>query len=480
MQTVLQDLRYGARMLLKNPGYTLTAVLTLALGVGANTAIFSVVYAVLLRPLPYHEPERLALLWTKLDKLGLEQAPVSEPEALDFREQSKLFEGFGVLSGSSFALTGNGEPEQLNGAEISTNFFSLLGTKIKAGRDFASDEEKPGAPRVAILSHGFWRRRFGGEQSVIGSAIILSGRPTTVVGILPANFALMVPPEALGSAKVDVWIPYAVDYAKQERHNHGLTVIGRMKPGVTLAQAQEEMNAIAARLYPLHYTNTGFAVKVVSLHGDIVKKTRPALLTLLAAVGFVLLIACSNVANLTLARVASREKEVAVRAALGAGRARLARQLLTESALLSLIGGVVGLGLAVWGVDAALALSPADLPRIDEVNINAGVLAFTFAITALTGILFGLVPALRASNINLTQSLKEGSRSVAGGAARQRLRNLIIVAEIALSLVLLIGAGLLMRSFLRLAQVNPGFDPHNTLTMSLTLPMCYGLSLVKE
>src|SRR5262245_53038778 len=261
---LLQDLRYGARMLIKKPAFTLIAVFTLALGIGANTAIFSVVYAVLLRPLPYKNPEQLTLLWTRLEKIGLEQNWISEPEVLDFREQSQLFVSFGVVSGTTFILTGTGEPEQLTGAQVSTNFFSVLGTRMKAGRDFEPSEEKPGAPRVAIISHGFWQRNFGGEQSVIGNTINLSGNPATVIGVLPPNFALMVPPEALVPANVDVWIPYAADYGKQDRHSHGLTVIGRMKPRVTLAQAQDEMNAIAARLYPIHYTLTGFEVKVVS------------------------------------------------------------------------------------------------------------------------------------------------------------------------------------------------------------------------
>jgi predicted permease len=310
MNTLWQDLRYGARMLWKTPGFTAIAIITLALGIGANTAIFSVVNAVLLSPLPYAEPERLTLIWTKLEKLGLEKTWSSEPEVLDLRQQSTLFESLGVINDGSFSLTGGGEPEQLNGLQVSTNLFSMLGVKMKIGRDFAPDEEKPGASRVAILSHGFWQRRFGGEQGVIGSTIHLNGNPTTVVGVLPAHFALLLPAEALLPADLEVWIPYAVDYAKQDRHSHGVMVIGRLKRGVTVAQAQAEMDAIAARLYPIHYTGSGFALKVVSMHGDIVKRARPALLMLLGAVGFVLLIACANVANLLLARATARDKEI--------------------------------------------------------------------------------------------------------------------------------------------------------------------------
>src|SRR5262245_48744711 len=415
LETLWQDLRFGVRMLLKQPGFTLIAVLTLALGIGANTAIFSVVNAVLLSPLPYTESERLSLIWTSAESIGLKQNWVSEPEVLDFREQAKLFEGFGVINAAGFRLTGSGEPEQLNVARVSTNLFSLLGVRMKTGRDFAPDEEKPGAARVAILSHGFWRRRFGGERSVIGSTINLSGWSTTVVGVLPPNFALMLPSETQEPTKIDVWIPYTDDYAKQPRHHHTLTVIARMKSGVSLRQAQEEMDAIAARLYPLHYTKTGFGVKVASLRDDIVKKKRPALLALLVAVGFVLLIACANVANLLLARAAGRVSEIAVRAALGAARVRIVRHLLTESAMLASFGGALGALLAVWGVKALLALSPADLPRLDEVGVNFPVLAFTCVLTMLTGILFGLFPALRASQTNLTQALKDGGRSVTGG-----------------------------------------------------------------
>jgi predicted permease len=469
MRTLWQDLRYGARMLLKNPGFTLIAVITLALGIGANTAIFSVVNAVLLNPLPYAEPERLTMVWTKLEKIGLKQNWVSEPEVLDFRQQSKLFEGFGVINGGSLRMTGSGEPEQLNGAQISTNLFSLLGVRMQIGRDFDTDEERPGAIRVAILSHGLWQRRFGGEQGVIGSTVYINGRTTTIVGVLPPHFTLLLPAEAHVPANLDIWIPYAVDYARQNRYSHGITVIGRLKHGVTVAQAQAEMDAIAAMLDSLYYQSIGFAVNVVSMHGDIVKRTRPALLVLLGAVGFVLLIACANIANLLLARAAAREKEIAVRAALGAGRRRVVQQLLTESVLLSLPGGFCGMLLAMWGVDLLLRLSPPDLPRVEEVSVNGWVLLFTLSLAVLTGILFGLVPALRSSKPDLTKSLKEGGRSVAGGASR-RLRNAIVVGEIALSLVLLIGAGLVMRSFWRLMKVDPGFDPHHVLAMSLSLP----------
>jgi putative ABC transport system permease protein len=463
------DLRYGLRMLWKNPGFTLVAVVTLALGIGANTAIFSVVNAVLLRPLPYAEPERLTMVWTKIEKIGLMQNWVSEPEVLDFRQQSQLFESFGVINSGSFSLTGGGEPEQLNGALVSTNLFSLLGVKMKIGRDFNADEEKPGTTRVAILSHGFWQRRFGGKESVIGNTIYLNGNSTIVVGVLPPHFALLLPPEAHVPTNLDLWMPYAVDYAKQNRYNHGMTVIGRLKHGATVAQAQAEMDAIAARLDSIYYMNIGFAVKVVSMHGDIVKRTRSALLLLLGAVGFVLLIACANVANLLLARAAAREKEIALRAALGAGRLRVVRQLLTESVLLSLPGGLCGLLLAKWGVDALLKLSPSDLPRVEEVSVNGWALLFTLSLTVLTGMLFGLVPALQSSRTELTNSLKEGGRSVAGNA-RTRLRNAIVVGEVALSLVLLIGAGLVMRSFWHLLKVDPGLDPHRVLSMDLRLP----------
>jgi predicted permease len=469
LETLWQDLRFGARMLLKQPSFTLIAVLTLALSIGANTAIFSVVNAVLLSPLPYTESDRLTLIWTSAESIGLKQNWVSEPEVLDFREQAKLFEGFGVINAAGFRLTGSGEPEQLNVARVSTNLFSLLGVRMKTGRDFAPDEEKPGAARVAILSHGFWQRRFGGEQAVIGSTIYLNGNTITVVGVLPAHFTLLLPPEAHVPADLDVWMPYAVNYAKQDRLSHGMTVIGRLKRGVPLAQAQAEMDAIAAKLDSLHYWNAGFGVKVVSMQADIVKRVRPALLALLGAVGFVLLITCANVANLLLARATAREKEIAIRTALGAGRPRVMRQLLTESVLLALLGGVCGLVLAMWGVDVLLRLSPPDLPRVEEVGINGWVLLFTLSLTALTGILFGLAPALQSSKTDLTNSLKDGSHSVAGGASH-RLRNAVVVGEIALSLVLLIGAGLVMRSFWRLMKVDPGFDPHRILAMSLSLP----------
>ena len=464
-----QDLRYGARMLRKNPGFTAIAVVTLALGIGANTAIFSVVYAVLLKPLPYQEPERLVMLWTKQEKVGVEQALVSEPELQDFREQTELFEGFGMLNGGSYVLTGSGEPEQLLGAEVSDNFLDLFGVRVAIGRDFTPADEQSGTPRVALLSHGFWQRRFAGELSVVGSTINLADRATTVIGILPPDFRLMLPSETQEATNLDVWIPYTWDAVRHTRPHRTLTVIGRLKSGVSLPQAQAEMDGLAARLMPQHYSRTGFAVNVVSLHDDLVKKQRPALLLLLAAVGFVLLIACANVANLLLVRAAAREKEIGVRAALGARRPRLVRQLLTESVMLALLGGGLGALLARWGVDILAAQGPRDLPRLGEVGMNLRVLIFTFTIATLTGMLFGLFPALRASKTDLTQVLKDGSRNLAGGTS-QLLHSAVVVTQIALSLLLLIGAGLLLRSFLKLTEVDPGFAPHHVLTLKLNPP----------
>jgi putative ABC transport system permease protein len=470
MNTLLHDLRYGARLLFKKPTFTVVAIITLALGIGANTAIFSVVYGVLLQPLPYKEPERLTLLWTRLEKIGLEQNWVSEPEVLDLREQSQLFEEFAVFAPESLSLTGNGEPEQLVGGTISSNLFKVLGVGPAMGRDFAPEEEKPGSGDVAILSHGLWQRRYGADPAIVGNTIQLAGRPHNVVGIMPPQFSLMLPAEAHAPTNIDVWTPYAVDYTQQDRHSHSLTVLGQLKSGVSIEQAQAEMNAIASHLYPIHYTDTGFELKVVSLHGDIVKQIKPALLVLLGAVSFVLLIACANVANLLLARAATREKEIAVRSALGAGRLRIVRQLITESILLSLTGAGFGVVLALWGTEALLALAPANLPRVDEVSLNGWVLTFAFGIALLTGIIFGLVPALQVSKPNLASALKEGGRTGSGTPASRRLRNLIVAAEIALSLVLLVGAGLMAKSFLHLQKVDAGFDPNNVLTMKLTLP----------
>jgi putative ABC transport system permease protein len=456
--------------MLKAPGFTLIAVIALALGIGANTAIFSVVQSILLRPLPYKQPDQLAIIWTSLDKIGLPKNFVSEPEVLDFREQSKLFESFGVIADDTASLTGDGEPEQIQQGQVSSNFFSLLGASPALGRDFLPEEEKPGAPGVVMLSHSLWQSRFGGDSSIIGRKILLDNAPFTVVGVMGADFSLALPKESRIPANLDLWTPYAVDYKAQDRQSHGLILLGRLNAGVSISQAQSEMDSIAANLYPLYYTDTGFGVKVIPLHEDIVKQIRPALLILLGAVGFVLLIACANVANLLLARSAARQKEITIRAALGARRLHIIRQLLTESLLLALLGSVFGLILAVWGIDALLKLSPDSLPRIEKVGVDFQVFLFTLAVAALTGIVVGLAPALQFSKPDLSQAMKDVVRDAGGGIRGRRLRSAFVVAEIALCLMLLVGAGLMIRSFINLQRVDPGFKADNVLAVKLQLP----------
>jgi putative ABC transport system permease protein len=464
MQTLWQDLRYGVRVLLQQPGFTFIAVLTLALGIGANTAIFSVVNGVLLRPLPYAEPDQLAMVWLDNRRQGIRDDITSYPNFLDWRDKNSSFQAMAGVRNLTTNLTGVGEPEELRGAAVSPNFFQLMGVGPALGRGFVPEEEQPGKDKVVILSHGLWQQRFGGDPAIVNRTISLNGEPLTVVGVMPPGFEF--------PSKATLWRPLAPnERLRAARGSFWLPVIGRLKPGVTRQQAQADMDLVAKQLeqqYP--NINAGYGINVVPLHEQTVGNIRTALLVLLGAVAFVLLIACANVANLLLARAATRQREVAVRAALGADRFRLVRQLLTESVLLSVVGGVLGVLLAWWGVEMLLTLAPANLPRLNEIQLDWRVLGFTLGLSLLTGLIFGLAPALQTSHLELGEALKEGGRSGAGGRRAQRVRSVFIVAEVALALVLLAGAGLLIRSFWRLQQVNPGFRTDHVLTLQLTLP----------
>jgi putative ABC transport system permease protein len=465
MQALWQDLRYGARMLMKNPGFTLIALLTLGLGIGANTAIFSVVNGVLLRPLPYHEPERIVTL------LNNGRFPVSPANFLDFQAGSQSFAQMAAAEAWGGALTGNDRPEQLSGLRMGEGLFALLGEQPLLGRMLQAEDYQAGKDRVLALSHKLWQRAFGGDPKIIGRQITLSGESYTVVGVMPAQFQF--PP--FWATRAEMWAPLDLRPRATNRRGSSLRVFARLKPGVTLRQAQAEIDAMNKQLalaYP--EANTGLNIRVEPLNEKVVGAIRQALLVLSGAVGFVLLIACANIACLLLARGAARQKEAAVRVALGASRWRIVRQLLTESLLLGLGGAAIGILLAVWGVDWLTTLLAGNstsfsvrLPRLGEIRLDATALGFTLAVSLLTSLLFGLAPALAASKPDLNQTLKESGRGTAGG--RRRLRETLVVAELALALVMLIGAGLLMNSFLKLRAIDPGFNPRNLLTMTLSL-----------
>jgi len=463
MQTFLQDVRFGARMLMKAPNVTLIAVVTLALGIGANTAIFSVVNAVLLRPLPFDEPERLVKVWETRYQLGRARNHVSPTDFFDWRAQNKVFEQMAAYDVGDYSLTGDGEPEQLRVSRVSPDLFPLLRKQPILGRAFTQEEETNGKGLVAILSHGFWSRRFGKDPAITGKTLTLSGVDYAVVGVMPSDFRFP-------DSNVELWVPFAPNSSERAgRGNHYLEVLARLKPGVTPEQARADMTSIASALEKQNQVNTGHGTNLFSLYEETVGDVRRALLVLLAAVGFVLLIACANVANLSLARGAARRREIAIRAALGATRWRIMRQLGAESLLLSFTGGLLGLLLALWGVDLLLAINPDNIPRAKEIRLDYLVLAFTFGISLVAGIIFGLAPALQISKLDLNESLKEGGRGTAGGLWRNRLRGVFVVSEVALSLVLLIGAGLMIKSFIRLNQVNLGFNPDNLLAVTIRL-----------
>jgi putative ABC transport system permease protein len=462
MQTLFQDIKYGMRMLLKNPGITATVILALALGIGANTAIFSVVNSVLLRPLPYEESDRLVFLNEK--SAVLDEMSISYPNFEDWRAQNQSFERIGVYNRSSYNLTGNGEAERIVTGQVSADLFSVLRVNAALGRVFTNEEDKPGATPVVVLSYGLWQRRFGGQTSILNQPITLNGKSYTVIGVMPQDY--------LYPSRVEMWVPVGQlsDQASwKSRGNHpGLYGVGRLKPGVTFDQALADMARVASNLekqYP--DSNTGNGIRLRPLLEIYVSDIRRALWVIFAAVAFVLLIACANIANLLLARATARKKEMAIRSALGAGRWRIARQLLTESILLSLVGGSLGLLLGRWGIQLILYISPDAIPRSREIGLDWKVLGFTVAISFITGILFGLVPALQAGEVDVHETLKDTGR---GMSSRHWLRSSLVVVEVATTLVLLIGAGLMIRSFYLLQKVNPGFSYEHLTSFSISLP----------
>ncbi|HSE98402.1 MAG TPA: ABC transporter permease, partial [Blastocatellia bacterium] len=473
-QTLYQDFRYGVRGLLKNRGFTLVATITLALGIGANSAIFSVINAVLLRPYPYEAPERLVVVWETQLQRGLPFMFASPPNYADWRTQNQVFDDLAAFEPRGFFLKQEDEPARVQGARVTASLFSVLKVAPQAGRLFREEDDLPGSEKVALLSHSMWRDRFGSDPAIVGSSIVLDYQPHTVVGVMPPEFKFPPPINLEGGGpdpRAELWVPFALDMKAGQRGAHYMRVIARLKQGVTRERAISEMSGIAKRLEQDHpSTNTGWDVTIVPLTDQVLGETRPALVALLAAVGFVLLIACVNVANLLLARGAARQKEFAIRAALGAGRLRLLRQVLTESLALALLGGAAGLALAGWGIDILISLAPQNVPRLEETSIDSSVIAFTLGVSILTGVLFGLAPALQSFRQDLTVWLKEGGRTSGQATGLFRLRGLLVIAEVALSLVLLVGAGLLLQSFARLRGVEAGFRSENVLTMRIALP----------
>ncbi len=466
IENLWQDVRFGARMLRRSPGFTIAAVVALALGIGANTAIFSVVNTVLLRPLPYKDPDRLVMVWEDGSPQGFPRNSVSAANYIDWHAQNQVFEDMAVIGRMNFNLTGSGEPERIDGRRVSASFFTLLGTNPLMGRTFTPDEDKEGANRVIILSHGLWQRRFGSDANITGKSLNLNGESYTVIGVMPPQFQFP-------TREDELWVPIAFDTEEAaSRGNNSFEVLARTKPGVTLEQAQAEMNAIASRLqqqYPDVVKSK--TTVVVPLHEQLVGDIKPALLILLGAVGFVLLIACANVANLLLARAAVRQKETAVRVALGASRSRLVQQFLTESVLLAMLGGVIGLLISLWGVNLLKAFIPENISQFTAITVDAKVLGFTLLVSFLTGLIFGLAPVAQSSHFNLNETLKEGGRDTAAGNRGNRIRSLLVIAEVAITLILLVGAGLLINSFLRLRRIDTGFRTDNLLTMRIDLPM---------
>ena len=463
METFIQDLKFAFRRFVKQPGFTLIALFTLALGIGANTTIFSVVNSIVLKPLPYREPDRLAMVWMDNSRINVKEDWHSYPNYVDYRDNSQTFEDIAIFNNRSLNLTGDGEPERVVGAWGSANLFPLLGVEPLLGRTFTAAEEDRDKDLVVVLGYGLWQRRFAGDPGIVGQKIALNGVNREVIGIMPQGFSFP-------RKETEMWVPPSLTEGRRaSRGSFWIQAIGRLKPGVTIAQAQADMSQIAAGIVERDPQMEGYGSNIVAYHEQIVGKVKPALLVLLGAVAFVLLIACTNVANLLLSRAAARERETSIRMALGAGRGRLVRQFLTESAMLAIASGAVGVAIAYWGLNALIAFAPQDIPRLNQIGIDGRVLGFSLLVSILTAIIFGLVPALQASKPDLNESLKEGGRGATTGVQGKRVRNALVVAEVAIALVLLIGAGLMIRSFLFLRQVNVGFNPDNLLTMRVQL-----------
>src|SRR5262245_43720054 len=461
MGNVIKDVRLALRSLRQRPGFTAVIVITMALGIGANTAIFSVISGVLLKSLPYPEPGRIMFVLEKNDSRFKGLLPMSALNYRDLRDQSRSFEFMAGRRPFATSLMSGDKPERILGEQATADYFDVLRSTPLIGRPFSADDEKLGADQVVLISLGLWKRRFGSDPSIVGQSVRMDGKTVTVIGVMPSDYR----------PGIEFWVPLRINYDGADRDLHDTAVVGRLAPGISRAQAQAEMTSLAARLaeqYPEF--NTGFEAVVVPMHDQIVRNIRPALLVLLAAVGLVLLISCSNVANLLLARVATREREIAIRMALGAGRYSLTRYIMTESLLLSVIGGAVGVLIAAWGTGLLINLNPKGIPRVAEISVDWSVLSFALVVSALSGILFGLFPSLQIGRQNLCESLKESGRSLAGSRRARHLRSGLAIAEVALSLVLLVAAGLSIKSFDKLTRVQAGFDTGNLLSFQLFLP----------
>jgi putative ABC transport system permease protein len=474
----MTDLRYALRQLAKSPGFTVVAVLTIALGIGANTAVFSLINALLVRPLPYQKPSQLVLIWERFATQGLERIPVSPPEYLDLEKEFQSSTGLAAFTFQRFNLGGGDVPERISGAAVSPSLFSLLGVEPIKGRTFAREEQGQGHDDIILISERLWKRRFNSDPALVGKSLLLNGRNYTVIGVMPAKFEFPIPLFGIQgnqfAERVDIWKPIAFTPLElKERYSRSYALIARLRPDVPVTKAQAELDQLISdwiRAYPDYYSGGGFGARIYPLQDQVVGGMRTGLAVLLGAVTFVLLIVCANLATMLLARASARERELAIRVALGAGRWRLLRQMLTESVLLALVGAAAGIILSVWGLELLKQIGARTVPRLSEVNIDFVVLMVTAMVAVGTGILFGLIPAFATAKPELTEALKEGGRSSTTSAERNQLRNSLVIAEIALALVLLVGAGLLLKSYARVQNIDPGFDRRNVLTAELNLP----------